>query len=87
MNTEKKTLKIEMAKKMDEFYAYCGYEITKPQVVSICDNILILKSDITIDEFNKFMEACSLGRFGMIYKSPVSLMVAFNQFNKPKFVF
>lgn len=82
MSLQKKITKIELAKAINDFYVYCGYEITKSQIIELSKLIFQSGDSITSEYFYDFICQAKLGKLGMIYKSPISLMVAFNSYKE-----
>lgn len=82
MSSQKQTLQIKLAKGINEFYDFCGYEITKSQIIELSKIIIDTWPGLTNEIFDTFVCRAKRGELGMIYKSPVSFMVAFNQFIK-----
>jgi hypothetical protein len=76
---------IDLANTIKEFYSFCGYDLGTYQIVELSKLILQSWEKITSDQFNKFITRVKLGEFGMIYKTPLSFMVAFNEFKKSNF--
>jgi len=85
--TEETELMKCIAERIQSFYDYCGYKIDKPQIIELCKILHSIKPDIDIKYIDSFLLKCKKGQMGMIYQSPISLMVAFNQFRKPEFIF
>jgi hypothetical protein len=75
------------ASKIQAFYNYCGYNVDKDQIIGLCKTLVLVKPSIDIEFLDSFLTECKKGKLGMIYQSPISLMVAFQKFNVPKFVF
>lgn len=82
MSLQNQISKVELAKRINDFYTFCGYEITKSQIIELSAIITNTWTELTCDIFDIFIYRAKIGSLGMIYKSPVSFMVAFNQFIK-----
>jgi hypothetical protein len=79
------TLKTQIANKLAGFYAFAGFQIDESQIKELSNLILNSKKDVTIEWVSRFIDEAKSGEFGMIYSSPVSLMVALKQY-KDKYI-
>ena len=84
MSLQKTISKTDIAKAIKEFYDFCSYEISDKQVIELSKLVLVSHEKLTPEEFYKFIYSLKLGELGMVYKTPISFMVAFNNFKEEK---
>lgn len=84
MSLPKQILKANTAKLLQSFYEYCGYDITDKQIKELAELIHASNDKLTIVQVEEFIYLMKLGELGMIYKSPISIMVAFKQYKEEK---
>jgi len=74
------TLKSNIANSIADFYAFSGYQIGHEQIKEMTELIIEQWPTIDEDKFKMFIKNAKSGYCGMIYSSPVSLMVALKKF-------
>jgi hypothetical protein len=75
-----KISKTTIAKTIQEFYDFCGYEIDEKQIVELSKLMLSAHESLTNEQLFDFIYQMKLGKLGMIYRTPISIMVAFNMY-------
>lgn len=76
------TLKIKIANGIADFYEFSNYPITPEKIKDMATLIMDSWDGISESLFDKFIKEAKTGQCGMIFSSPVSFMVAVNDFKK-----
>lgn len=86
MNLQKQISKIDIAKGIKELYDFCGYDTERGTLLKLSNLVLESWPTIRKEQFDSFIHQAQLGEFGMIYKAPISFMVALKVFKNKNFI-
>ena len=83
-------LQVMIANSLKSIYDFHDYEISKDKIIELTRLIIEIRPNITINEFENFIDGIKKGKFGILYKMPTSIMSMFqkfnNELNKPEFI-
>jgi len=86
MSSQKQILKSEIAKGIKELYSFCGYELDRDTVIKLSNLVIEAWPTLSKKQFDKFIHQAQLGEFGMIYKAPISFMVALKAYKNENYI-